>query len=54
MKKVFILAIAAFLVSGSAFAHGGGKKCGKSKDCCKKEAKAKGKACCKKEEAKKA
>lgn len=48
MKKIFVLAIAAFLVSGSAFAHGGGKKCGKTKDCCKKEAK--GKDCCKKTE----
>jgi hypothetical protein len=33
MKKVFLLATAAFLVTGLAFAHEGGKKGGK--DCCK-------------------
>lgn len=39
MKKVFLLATAAFLVTGFAFAHeGDGKKCGKGKD---------GKECCK-------
>ncbi len=36
MKKVFLLATAAFLVTGMAFAHDGdGKKCAKAKDCCK-------------------
>jgi hypothetical protein len=35
MKKVFLLATAAFLFTGFAFAHGDGKKCGKGKDCCK-------------------
>ncbi len=48
MKKIFVLATAAFLVSGISFAEGGkgGKKsCGKacskkaSKDCCKDKAK---------------
>lgn len=52
MKKLFMLATAAFLVSGVAFAHGGdGKKC--SKKDCKKEAKADGKSCCKKGNGKK-
>jgi len=46
MKKVFMLATAAFLFTGIAFANGGdGKKC--SKDCCKG-----GKECCKKDEKK--
>ncbi len=36
MKKVFLLATAAFLFTGVAFAHGGdGKKCAKGKECCK-------------------
>ena len=36
MKKVFLLATAAFLFTGMAFAHqGDGKKCAKGKDCCK-------------------
>lgn len=41
MKKVFMLATAALLVSGVSFAHDG-KKCGKGKKCTKKEA-----GCCK-------
>ncbi len=50
MKKIFVLATAAFLFTGVAFAHGGdGKKCGKGeKECCKKASKD-GKDCCKKE-----
>ena len=36
MKKVFLLATAAFLVTGFAFAHEGGKKGGKE---CKKDEK---------------
>lgn len=38
MKKLWVLAMAAFLVTGTAFAHEGkdGKKCDKS--CCKKGA----------------
>lgn len=45
MKKVLVLAMAAFLVSGVAFAHEGkdGKKC--DKECCKKGAK----DCCSKD-----
>jgi hypothetical protein len=50
MKKVIVLAMAAFLVSGTAFAGGDhkhdGKKCAKAKecskdakDCCSKDAK---------------
>lgn len=36
MKKVFLFATAAFLVTGVSFAHDGdGKKCVKGKDCCK-------------------
>ena len=36
MKKVFLLATAAFLFAGMAFAHqGDGKKSAKVKDCCK-------------------
>ncbi len=46
MKKVLMFAMAAFLVSGVAFA-GGKKKCAKGKNCCNKEAK----ACCKKKAA---
>jgi hypothetical protein len=42
MKKILVLATAAFLFSGVAFAGGGdGKKCGKNdkctKDCCSKK-----------------
>ena len=45
MKKIFTLATAAFLLTGVAFASGGGKTCGKdekgcTKACCKKDAKA--------------
>jgi hypothetical protein len=36
MKKIFLLATAAFLFTGVSFAHdGNGKKCGKGQDCCK-------------------
>ncbi|MFZ6025118.1 MAG: hypothetical protein ACOYVG_11780 [Bacteroidota bacterium] len=39
MKKIIVLAMAAFLVSGTAFAGGGhkhdGKKCAKAKECSK-------------------
>lgn len=49
MKKLFMLATAAFLISGIAFANGGGKKCSKKE--CKKEAN--GKSCCKKSSDKK-
>ncbi|WP_026768342.1 hypothetical protein [Asinibacterium sp. OR53] len=44
MKKLWVLAIAAFLVTGTAFAQESkdGKKCGKS--CCKK-----GSNCCSKD-----
>ncbi len=48
MKKVFLLATAALMVTGVAFADGGKKnkkKCAKSKTCCSKDAK--GKGCCK-------
>jgi hypothetical protein len=48
MKKVFLLATAALLVTGAAFADGGKKnkkKCAKGKSCCSKEVKAK--KCCK-------
>lgn len=45
MKKIFTLATAAFLLTGVAFASGGGKTCGKdekgcTKACCKKDTKA--------------
>lgn len=46
MKKLFILATAAFMISGAAFADGGKnkkKKCAKGKSCCTKTAK----SCCK-------
>lgn len=46
MKKLFILATAAVMVSGAAFADGGKdkkKKCAKGKSCCTKTAK----GCCK-------
>jgi hypothetical protein len=37
MKKVWMLAITAFLFTGTAFAHdGGGKKKTTKKSCCKK------------------
>ncbi len=48
MKKLFMLATAAFLFTGAAFAHDG-KECEKGKGCCKKEGTAK-KECCKKGE----
>lgn len=36
MKKLLVLATAAFLVTGIAFAHeGDGKKCAMGKECCK-------------------
>ena len=42
MKKVFLLASAAFLFTGAAFAEGGKgknkKKCAKGKSCCNKTA----------------
>ncbi len=42
MKKILILATAAFLFSGVAFAGGGEKKkCAKGKECCKKDKEAK-------------
>lgn len=51
MKKVFLLATAAMMVTGIAFANGGDngkkKKCAKGKTCCAKDAKAEKKACCK-------
>jgi hypothetical protein len=46
MKKLFLLATAALLVSGVTFAEGGKdkkKKCAKGKSCCSKTAK----SCCK-------
>ena len=47
MKKICVLAIAAFLFSGVAFAHdGGGKKKTAKKSCCKKG------GCCKKDKSK--
>jgi hypothetical protein len=43
MKKVFMLATAALLVTGISFGHDGGKKkCSKAKQSCKK-----GGSCCK-------
>lgn len=51
MKKLFLLATAAFMMGGIALAHDGGKgkkkKCAKGKSCCAKEAKAEKKSCCK-------
>ncbi|MBW0177210.1 hypothetical protein [Sediminibacterium sp.] len=48
MKKVIVLAMAAFLVTGIAFAGGDhkhdGKKCAKAKECSKE-----GKDCCSKD-----
>lgn len=50
MKKLFLLATAALLVTGVTFADNGkGKKCKKSSSCCKKS----GKKCCKKDKAEK-
>jgi hypothetical protein len=59
MKKLLMLATAAFLFTGVAFANNGGgkKKCAKGKECCKKDAKGKEecktegkeKSCCKKD-----
>ena len=49
MKKVFLLATAALLVTGIAFADNGkkkSKKCAKGSACCNKSA-ASGKSCCK-------
>jgi hypothetical protein len=46
MKKLFLLATAAFLVTGVSFANadkGKKKKCAKGKSCCSKSAK----SCCK-------
>ncbi|MDB5203225.1 MAG: hypothetical protein JWQ27_2634 [Ferruginibacter sp.] len=47
MKKVFLLASAAFLFASVSFADNGGKKkkCAKGQSCCTKTAKAK--SCCK-------
>lgn len=48
MKKVIVLAMAAFLVTGVSLAndhkHDGGKKCAKAKECSKE-----GKECCSKD-----
>lgn len=50
MKKLFLLATAALLVTGVTFADNGkGKKCKKAGSCCKKS----GKKCCKKDKAEK-
>lgn len=53
MKKIFLLATAALLVTGISFAENGKKKkkCAKGKSCCTKSAKA-DKACCKKDKSK--
>jgi hypothetical protein len=48
MKKLLVLATAAFLFAGVAFAHGDDKKCGKDgkdKTCCSKDAKTKKEDC---------
>lgn len=51
MKKLFLLATAAFMIGGVALGHDGDKgkkkKCAKGKSCCTKEAKAEKKSCCK-------
>jgi hypothetical protein len=48
MKKVFLLATAALLITGVTFAHPGKKCCKKKgKTCCHKKAK----SCCKKKAA---
>jgi hypothetical protein len=57
MKKLLVLATAAFLFTGVAFAHEGGKdkKKASGKECCKKDANGKesckkdGKDCCSKD-----
>jgi hypothetical protein len=58
MKKLLVLATAAFLFTGVAFAGGDGKKCAKSKDCgmkdmkdCKMKEGKDMKDCCKKDAA---
>jgi hypothetical protein len=48
MKKLLVLATAAFLFTGVAFAHGDDKNCGKDgkdKSCCSKDAKGKKDEC---------
>jgi len=52
MKKILMLATAAFLISGVAFAHDGDK--GKNKEKAKKCTKASGKCCGKEDKSKKA
>ena len=50
MKKVFLLATAAILVTGIAFADNGkkkSKKCAKGKTCCTKSTATATKSCCK-------
>lgn len=50
MKKLFLLAATALMVTGVTFAADGGKKCKKSSSsCCKKSSK----KCCKKDKAEK-
>ncbi|MDE3237310.1 MAG: hypothetical protein KGO81_15295 [Bacteroidota bacterium] len=49
MKKLVLLATAAFLVTGISFAHNGGDKKNCGKECCKKDGKS-----CKKDKAAKA
>ncbi len=49
MKKVFLLATAALLVTGIAFADKGKgktKKCAKGKSCCTKSTASASKSCC--------
>jgi hypothetical protein len=50
MKKIFLLATAAFLFTGVSFAHNGGDK-KQMKDCCK-DSKTCKKECCKKDDKK--
>lgn len=55
MKKVFLLATAALLVTGVTLADTGkkkSKKCAKGKTCCTKSETAEKKACCKDKTAK--
>ncbi len=55
MKKVFLLATAALLVTAVTFADNGkkkSKKCAKGKACCTKSETAEKKACCKEKTAK--
>lgn len=50
MKKLFLLATAALLVTGVAFADNGkkkSKKCAKGKSCCTKSSASATKSCCK-------